>query len=49
MNYDTSGKHYNSLLYIPEAIWTIQQLTDTLAFKDHWPHDLHDIAEKLFD
>ena len=23
------------------SIWTIQHLTVTLTFKDHWPHDLH--------
>ena len=34
------------LAYIPGAIWTIQPLTDTLTFKDHWPHDLHDLAER---
>ena len=28
--------------YIPGTIWTIQQLT--VKFKDHWSHDLHDLA-----
>ena len=31
---------------IPGAIWSIRHLTDTLAFKDHRPHDLHDLAER---
>ena len=26
-------------VYTPGAIWTIQHLTDTLTFKDHWSHD----------
>ena len=30
--------------YTPGAFWTIQHLTDTFAFKDHWSHDLHDLA-----
>ena len=25
---------------------TTQHLTDTLTFKDHWPHDLHDLLER---
>ena len=33
---------------IPGAFWTIQHLTDTLAFIDHWQHDLHDLAERRF-
>ena len=29
------------------AIWTIiQHLAYTLTFKDHWPHVLHDLAER---
>ena len=31
--------------YTPGAFCTIQHLTGTLAFSDHWPHDLHDLAE----
>ena len=31
---------------IPGAIWTIQHLPYTLAFKDHQPHVLHDLAER---
>ena len=30
--------------YIPGDIWTIQHLTVTLTFKDHWPHHLHDLT-----
>ena len=26
---------------------TIRHLTDTLAFKEHWPHDV-ELAERLF-
>ena len=32
--------------YIPGASWNIQHLTNTMTFKDHWPHDLHDLAER---
>ena len=32
--------------YFPGAIWTIQHLTVTLTFKDHWSRDLHDLAER---
>ena len=33
--------------YIPGAIWTRRHLTETLAFKDHWPHTWsHDLAER---
>ena len=31
-------------VYIPGASWTTQHFTDTLAFKDHWQHHLHDLA-----
>ena len=33
--------------YIPGTIWTTEHLTDTLTFKDRWPYDLHDLAERL--
>ena len=33
--------------YIHGAIWTIQQLIDTFAFKGHWPHDLHDLVKRI--
>ena len=36
-------------MYIPGAIWTTQHLTDILAFKDHWSHDLHELAGKRFN
>ena len=29
---------------IPGEILTIQHLADTLTFKHHWPHDLHDLG-----
>ena len=28
---------------IPRAIWISQHLTDTVEFKGHWSHDLHDL------
>ena len=34
--------------YIPGAIWTVQHITNIFAFKDHWPHDIHDLAERYF-
>ena len=33
--------------YIHGSFMTIQHLTDTLAFKDHWSHDLHDVKYVL--
>ena len=33
-------------VYIPGVIRTMQHLTDTLAFIDHWQHDLHHFAER---
>ena len=36
-----------SFAYICGTIWTMQHLTFTLTFKDHWPHDLHDFAERI--
>ena len=45
-DYDTPGKHYNSLLIPLGALWTIQHLTVTVTFKDLWQHDLHDLTEK---
>ena len=40
------GKHCNSLFIIHGAIWTKEPLADSVAFKDNWPHDLHDLAER---
>ena len=36
-----------SITIICFCIWTIKHLTNTLAFKDQWPHDLHDLAERI--
>ena len=35
------------LAYNPGAIRTIQHLTVILAFKNCWPHDLHDLTERI--
>ena len=48
-DYDTPGKHYNSLLISLESFGQYNTLTDTLAFKDHWPHDLQDFSGKTFN
>ena len=34
------------LCLYPWSHLDIQRLTATLTFKDHWPHDLHDLAER---
>ena len=46
--YISTNNAYDFFVYIPRAIWTIQHLTETLAFKHHWPHDRHDVAERMF-
>ena len=43
-NYDNQGTHYNSLLISLEPFGQ----ENTLTFKDHWPHDLHYLAERCF-
>ena len=45
-DYGTQGSITIRCLYLWGIIWTIEHLTDTLAFKDHWSHDLHDFAER---
>ena len=44
-DYDTQGSITN-FAYIPGAFWTIQHLTDTFPFEDHWPDDLHVLEER---
>ena len=34
------GEALQFFAYIPGVIWTIQYLTVTMTFKDHWPHGL---------
>ena len=35
--------------YTLGTIWTIQHSTVTLAIKDHWSHDLHDLTERILN
>ena len=45
MSYDTQGEHYNSLL-ISLVSFGRYSTSVTLTCKDHWPHDLNDLAER---
>ena len=45
-DYNTPGNHYNLCLYrwSPLDNTTLNTILNTATFKDHWPHDLHDLA-----
>ena len=46
-DYDTPKEALQFFAGIPGTIWTIQHLTVTLTFKNHWPHHLLGLAERF--